>query len=57
MKRVSGVSDVARVPCALRQEIFLRPLTTKTAEFEVKNSCKSAEEAKTKYSLKLISSF
>jgi len=28
------------------QEIFMRPLSTKTTEFEVKNSCKSLEEAK-----------
>jgi len=28
------------------QEIFLRPLSTKTTEFEVKNRCKSAEETK-----------
>jgi len=30
-------SGVARVPYALGQEIFLRPLPTKTTEFEVKN--------------------
>jgi len=40
-------SGVARVPCTLGQEIFLRPLLTKPTEFEVKNRCKIAEEAKT----------
>jgi len=39
------LNGVARVPCALRQEIFLRPPSTKTAEFEVKNRRKSVEEA------------
>jgi len=39
-------SGVARVPCALGQEIFLCPLPTKTTEFEVKNSCKNFEDAK-----------
>jgi len=29
-------SGVARVPCALGQEIFLRPPSTITAQFEVK---------------------
>jgi len=38
-------SGVARLLCALAQEIFLRPLSTKITEFEVKNRCKSAEEA------------
>jgi len=33
-------SSVARVPCALGQEIFLRPLLTKTTEFEVKKAAK-----------------
>jgi len=28
-------SGVARVPCALGQEIFFRPPSTKTTEFEV----------------------
>jgi len=42
-------SGVARVPCALGQETFLRPPLTKTAEFEVKNRCKSAEEAKAEH--------
>jgi len=45
-------SGVARVPCALGQEIFLRPLLplfTKLTEFELKNSCKSAEEAKVEH--------
>jgi len=37
--------------------MFLRPLSTKTTEFEVKNRCKSAEKAKTVHLLKLISSF
>jgi len=44
-------SGVARVPCALGQEIFLHPLSTKTTEFEVKNKCKSAEKAKTEHLL------
>jgi len=39
-------SGVARAPCALGKEIFLRPLSTKTTEFEVKNRRKSAEAAK-----------
>jgi len=30
-------SGVARVPCALAQEIFLRPPSTKAIEFELKN--------------------
>jgi len=38
-------SGVARVPCALGQEILLRPPLTKTAKFEVKNSFKSVERA------------
>jgi len=41
-----NISGVARVPCALGQEIFLHLLPTKTTEFEVKNSCKSLEDAK-----------
>jgi len=36
----SFASGVARVPCALGQEIFLHSLSTKTAEFKVKNKCK-----------------
>jgi len=40
------ISDVARIPCALGQEIFLRSLSTKTTEFKVKNSCKNLEDAK-----------
>jgi len=46
-------SGVARVPCALGQEIFLRPLppSTKTTGFKVKNWCKSAEEAKAEHLL------
>jgi len=35
-----------KLPYTLGQEIFLRPPLTKTTEFEVKNSCKSVEEAK-----------
>jgi len=42
---VNVQSGVASVPCALGQEIFLRSSSTKTAKFEVKNKCKSAEEA------------
>jgi len=38
-------SGVAGVPCVLGQEIFLRLPSTETTEFEVKNRCKSAEEA------------
>jgi len=30
------VSGIARVPCALGQEIFLLPPSTKTTEFELK---------------------
>jgi len=41
----SGVARVP-VPCALEQEIFLRPLSTKATELEVKNSCKNLEDAK-----------
>jgi len=44
-------SGVARVPCALGQEIFLRPLSKRTTEFEVKNRCKSVKEAKTEHLL------
>jgi len=40
-------SGVARVPRALGQGIILRPLSTKTTEFKVKNKGKSAKEAKT----------
>jgi len=40
------ISGVARVLCALGQEIFLRPTSTELAKFELKNRCKSAEEAK-----------
>jgi len=47
-KYVSG-SGVARVPCALGQEIFLLPPSTKLTEFELKNSCKNAEEAKVEH--------
>jgi len=32
--------------CAMGQQIFWRPLSTKTTEFEVKNSCKNLEDAK-----------
>jgi len=46
---------VVRVPCALGQEIFLRPLSTKTTEFEVKNRCKL--EKKAEHLLELFSSF
>jgi len=37
---------VARVPCTLGQEIFLHPCEQKLQTLEVKNRCKSAEEAK-----------
>jgi len=37
-------SGVPRVPCALRQEIFLRLPSTKLTEFELKNRCKSTEK-------------
>jgi len=33
-------SSIARVSCVLEQEIFLRPLSTKTTEFEVKVGAK-----------------
>jgi len=39
-------SGVARVPCALGQEIFLCPPSAKHTEYELKISCKRAEEAK-----------
>jgi len=39
-------SGVARITCALGQEIFLCPLSTKTTEFEVKNRSKSAGRIK-----------
>jgi len=39
-------SGVARVPYALGQGIILRPLSTKTTEFEVKNRCKSCGRSK-----------
>jgi len=51
------ISDVARVPCALGQEIFLRPLSTKTTEFEVKIGCKSADEAEAEHLLWLFCPF
>jgi len=43
-------SGVARVPCVPGQEMFLRPYQQKL-ESEVKNGCKSAEEAKAEYLL------
>jgi len=52
-----GSSGVARIPCALGQDIFLRPLSIKTTEFEVKNRCKSAEEAKPEQIFQLFYSF
>jgi len=39
-------SGVARISCAMGREVFLRPSLTKSTEFEVKNRCKRAEEAK-----------
>jgi len=39
-------SGVARVHCALGQDILLRPLSTKSTEFEVKNTCKNLEDVK-----------
>jgi len=51
MKRLTILNYVARgsgvawVPCALGQEIFLRPPSTKLTKFELKNKRKSAEEA------------
>jgi len=39
-------SGVARTPCALGQEMFLRPLSTKTTEFEVKINYKNLKDAK-----------
>jgi len=44
-------SGVARVPCALGQEIFLRLPSTKLSEFELKNRCKNAEEVKVEHLL------
>jgi len=43
---IRDTSGVARVLCALGQEIVLRPLSSKTTEFEVKNSCKNLEDEK-----------
>jgi len=43
-----GHSGVARVPCALGQEIFLRPPLTKTTEFKTKNRCKKCERSKSR---------
>jgi len=42
----SECSGLAKVSCALGQEIFLRPPSTNVTEFEVKNRCKSAEKQK-----------
>jgi len=39
-------SGVARAPCALGQEIFLHPSSTKTTEFEMKNKCESCGRSK-----------
>jgi len=52
-----ATSGVARIPCALGQEIFLRPPSTKLTEFKLKNWCKSTEEAKAEYLLQLFVSF
>jgi len=52
--RVRVGSGVARVLYALGQETFLRSLSTKTTEFEVKKKCKSAEEAKAKQLLSVF---
>jgi len=51
-----GANGVARVPCALEQERFFPPLSTKTTKFIVKNRCKSVEEARAKYLLQLLCS-
>jgi len=41
LKKMSNTtSGVARISCALGQEIFLRPLSTKATEFEVKTGAK-----------------
>jgi len=42
-------SGVARVPYALGQEIFFAPSVIKTAELEVKNMRKSAEDVKAEH--------
>jgi len=39
------------VPCTLGQEILLRSANKNQSEFEVKNRCKSAEEAKAEHLL------
>jgi len=49
-------SGVARVPCALGQEIFLRSLLTKSTEFKVKNRHKIADETKTEHHCELFCS-
>jgi len=51
VRTISYFSGVVRVPCDLGQEIFLRPLSTKTTKFEGKKRRKSAEEAKTEHLL------
>jgi len=43
------INGVVRVPSALGQKIFLRPPSTKTAEFKVKNRYKNAEEEKAEH--------
>jgi len=47
-------SGVARVPCALGQETFLRPPLTKTTEFKVKTGGKASVEAKADHLLQLF---
>jgi len=44
-------SGIAKVPCALGVEIFFHPPSTKLTEFELKNRCKSEEEAKAEHLL------
>jgi len=41
-------SGVARVYCALKQEISLRPPSTKTIKFETKNKCESCGRSKSR---------
>jgi len=51
------MSGVARVPCALGQETFLRPPSTQTTEFKVKIGGKASVEPKADHLLQLFRDF
>jgi len=51
MLNVNSSGVAIGYPAPWSKKIFLRPLSTKPTEFVVRNSCKSAEEAKTEYLL------